>query len=169
MGEGLASLRGSLCQGCNAAVMEIRGVRTGQIQGGLPGSSTNVNIVRWQISERLGLSRQSSAPWTMRLQGRGCRQGCASTPSWEFSLLSPCTRRGASLISPHDPRCGEVPEWSIGAVSKTVERASVPWVRIPPSPPLAPAKPFSRSGCGRIFPLFARVMRAALSTGHAML
>ena len=31
--------------------------------------------------------------------------------------------------------CGEVPEWSIGAVSKTVERASVPRVRIPPSPP----------------------------------
>jgi hypothetical protein len=30
---------------------------------------------------------------------------------------------------------GEVPEWSIGAVSKTVVRASVPWVRIPPSPP----------------------------------
>src|SRR5258707_13951750 len=33
-------------------------------------------------------------------------------------------------------RCpGEVPEWSIGTVSKTVVRASVPWVRIPPSPP----------------------------------
>ena len=30
---------------------------------------------------------------------------------------------------------GEVPEWSIGAVSKTVERVSVPRVRIPPSPP----------------------------------
>src|SRR6059058_886612 len=32
-------------------------------------------------------------------------------------------------------RAGEVPEWSIGTVSKTVVRASVPWVRIPPSPP----------------------------------
>ena len=32
---------------------------------------------------------------------------------------------------------GEVPEWSIGTVSKTVVRASVPWVRIPPSPPAA--------------------------------
>src|SRR6266404_527912 len=31
---------------------------------------------------------------------------------------------------------GEVPEWSIGTVSKTVVRASVPWVRIPPSPPI---------------------------------
>ena len=31
---------------------------------------------------------------------------------------------------------GEVPEWSNGAVSKTVDRASGPWVRIPPSPPI---------------------------------
>ncbi len=30
---------------------------------------------------------------------------------------------------------GEVPEWSIGAVSKTVDRSRGPWVRIPPSPP----------------------------------
>ncbi len=35
---------------------------------------------------------------------------------------------------PANPR-GEVPEWSNGAVSKTVERASVPRVRIPLSPP----------------------------------
>ena len=32
-------------------------------------------------------------------------------------------------------------------------------------PPLALAKAFSRSGCGRIFPLFSRVMRVGLSTG----
>ena len=36
----------------------------------------------------------------------------------------------------------------------------------PLSPPLAPTKAFSRSGCGRIFPLFARVMREGLSTGN---
>ena len=37
---------------------------------------------------------------------------------------------------------GEVPEWSNGAVSKTVERVNVPRVRIPVSPPalLKPAK-----------------------------
>jgi hypothetical protein len=35
---------------------------------------------------------------------------------------------------------GEVPEWPIGAVSKTVVRVSVPWVRIPPSPPASPAQ-----------------------------
>jgi hypothetical protein len=32
-------------------------------------------------------------------------------------------------------------------------------------PPLALAKAFSRSGCGRIFPLSSRVMRVGLSTG----
>src|SRR3546814_2401225 len=31
--------------------------------------------------------------------------------------------------------CGEVPEWSLGTVSKTVVPLRVPWVRIPPSPP----------------------------------
>ena len=33
--------------------------------------------------------------------------------------------------------CGEVPEWSNGTVSKTVVRVTVPWVRIPPSPPIS--------------------------------
>lgn len=32
-------------------------------------------------------------------------------------------------------RAGGVAEWSIAAVLKTVERESVPWVRIPPPPP----------------------------------
>ena len=34
-----------------------------------------------------------------------------------------------------DRRYGEVPEWSNGAVSKTVEPVRVPRVRIPVSPP----------------------------------
>ena len=33
---------------------------------------------------------------------------------------------------------GEVPEWFKGLVLKTSVRASVPWVRIPPSPPTTP-------------------------------
>lgn len=39
------------------------------------------------------------------------------------------------------------------------------WVRDQLPPPLAPVKAFSRSGCGRIFLLFSRVMREGLSTG----
>jgi hypothetical protein len=36
---------------------------------------------------------------------------------------------------------------------------------VPSPPPLAPVKAFSRSGCGRIFSLYWRVMREGLSTG----
>src|SRR5690554_2789244 len=50
-------------------------------------------------------------------------------------------------------------------VLKTGEAAMSPWVRIPLPPPLALAKAFSRSGCGGIVSLCARVMRAPLGTG----
>src|SRR5262245_53471823 len=51
--------------------------------------------------------------------------------------LAPQLRLVAGWESPtYKRRAGEVPEWSIGTVSKTVVRASVPWVRIPPSPPV---------------------------------
>jgi hypothetical protein len=44
---------------------------------------------------------------------------------------------GSRVLRPERPefKDGEVPEWSNGAVSKTVVRASAPRVRIPPSPP----------------------------------
>ena len=38
-------------------------------------------------------------------------------------------------------------------------------MRVPFHPPLTLAKAFSRSGCGRIFPLYSRVMREGLFTG----
>ena len=50
-------------------------------------------------------------------------------------------------------------------VLKTDVGESPPWVRIPPPPPLALEESFSRPGCGRIFPLFSRVMRVGLLTG----
>ena len=56
-------------------------------------------------------------------------------PSYGIKALSReplvAVGRSASYMSPH----GEVPEWSNGTVSKTVVRVTVPWVRIPPSPP----------------------------------
>ena len=61
-------------------------------------------------------------------------------------------------------RYGWVAEWFKALVLKTSVRGTVPWVRIPPHPPLAPAKAFSLSGYGRIFALFSRVMREGLST-----
>ena len=60
---------------------------------------------------------------------------------------------------------GGVAEWSIAPVLKTDVGGTLPWVRIPPPPPLAPATVFSRSGCGRIFPLFSGVVWVGLSTG----
>lgn len=62
-------------------------------------------------------------------------------------------------------RYGSVAEWFKALVLKTSVGGTLPWVRIPPLPPLALAKAFSRSGCGRIFPLFSRVMRVGLLTG----
>ncbi len=56
-------------------------------------------------------------------------------------------------------------EWSKAHAWKVCRRETVSRVRIPLAPPLALAKAFSRSGCGRIFPLFSRVMREGLSTG----
>ena len=50
---------------------------------------------------------------------------------------------------------GEVPEWLNGTVSKTVERASVPRVRIPLSPP-AGARSLRARGLMSILGLFFR-------------
>ena len=52
-------------------------------------------------------------------------------------------------ITPAAAGYGEVPEWPIGAVSKTVVRVSVPWVRIPPSPPTPPHKPLKQANLFR--------------------
>ena len=58
-----------------------------------------------------------------------------------------------------------VAEWSKAHAWKVCRRETVSRVRIPVCLPSAPAKAFSRSGCGRIFPLYSRVMRVGLSTG----
>ena len=52
-----------------------------------------------------------------------------------ISLLQYGARTVKHRVERQDHTCGEVPEWSNGAVSKTVVLAIVPWVRIPPSPP----------------------------------
>ncbi len=70
------------------------------------------------------------------------------------------------------------PEWegSTGAgwvaerlkapVLKTGKGSRPSWVRIPPHPPISLAKAFSPSGCGRIFPLYSRVMRVERLTAR---
>ena len=69
------------------------------------------------------------APWGSQ------RQGCIRRISAQDALRGPQSpfipRPPVGQATPR----GEVPEWSIGTVSKTVVLARVPWVRIPPSPP----------------------------------
>src|SRR6056297_926198 len=62
--------------------------------------------------------------------------GKNSAQTMENPLVSPGK---ADYTHPPDPR-GEVPEWSNGAVSKTVDPSRDPRVRIPVSPPL-PLRP----------------------------
>src|SRR6056297_2819560 len=54
------------------------------------------------------------------------------------------------------PGAGGVAEWSNAPVLKTGVRESVPWVRIPPPPPLAHRKTEMRSLTGLFFFLFQR-------------
>ena len=80
-----------------------------------------------------------------------------------------CTRRtDPTFQNRHEPAKatadGSVAEWFKALVLKTSVRGTVPWVRIPPLPPLALAKAFSRSSYGRIFPLFPGVVLVGLST-----
>ena len=60
------------------------------------------------------------------------------------------------------PRCGEVPEWSNGAVSKTVVRSRVPRVRIPPSPP----RTLDREHSLREMRALTGMARSELRRGH---
>src|SRR3990170_6115942 len=63
-------------------------------------------------------------------QSAASRAGAGASPPC-FRASPGCSTPGGKLHDPH----GEVPEWSNGTVSKTVVRVTVPWVRIPPSPP----------------------------------
>ena len=68
---------------------------------------------------------------------------------------------GFFACQPHGARInrssnGEVAEWSNAAVLKTVERESVPGVRIPVSPPLAFIETRMRPDAGVIFFMFQR-------------
>ncbi len=57
---------------------------------------------------------------------------------------------------------GGVAEWSIAAVLKTAERASVPWVRIPPPPPHSDTESVQGPRLGPFFLLFQRALAGAI-------
>ncbi len=56
-------------------------------------------------------------------------------PNTRFSSVFGYFTRADSCITYIMPHFGEVPEWSNGLDSKSSVRVTVPWVRIPPSPP----------------------------------
>ena len=70
----------------------------------------------------------------------GERRRCARVTKLTRIILPPPAGELSERSRCASVRGGEVPEWSIGAVSKAVVLlAGVPWVRIPPSPPAAPS------------------------------
>ena len=116
------------------ARQRARGGRGGHMLGGAP-RRTGVGVptgaaegqVAWVQGAGAGRDVASAgegvawAPWALR----GGRRVCISPPPH---------RPGRARLRPR--ACGEVPERSNGSVSKTEVRATVPWVRIPPSPPV---------------------------------
>jgi hypothetical protein len=105
------------------------------------------------IASGLDVLTISRRPWAFKakyharrvrpfVQGRGrCSSSCYRRPI-RWKLADGCKSVAVLLLcrspkaqSPCISLSGEVPEWSNGTVSKTVVRVTVPWVRIPPSPP----------------------------------
>ena len=109
-------------------------------------SSVTMNLHRSLLAPRP--DRLSASSWPLSVMGpdpEHCHDLGKRTP-WQAEKV----RLMAAACRPAPPmrgafyQCGEVPEWSIGAVSKTVEPARVPRVRIPPSPPFSTVRPCSR-------------------------
>ena len=70
---------------------------------------------------------------------------------------------GGALMARIMPRQGEVPEWPNGADSKSVEGASLPGVRIPPSPPFTVDKT-TYNGCTTIHATKPKALALPLSS-----
>src|SRR5262245_24227487 len=108
---------------------------------------------RYDTRRRLSLQpalRRARGPPVQRPQPRGERLAARRSPRGSASrnITSSAEVEGRGYGKLEGPpfarlilselrvsRHGEVAEWSIAAVLKTVEPLRVPWVRIPPSPP----------------------------------
>ena len=99
-----------------------------------------------QLWARTGKPREQERALYACASQSQCDQAC---PGGSRGSFGSCPVGGVVQRSPLDfiaglgqnpaSPCGEVPEWSNGAVSKTVVPLRVPRVRIPLSPPLRPA------------------------------
>jgi hypothetical protein len=86
---------------------------------------------------------------------------CPSSPSM-FCSLWPRRQAKAGSAPRRGLPFGTRTAWRRNEVNDL--RAGERSIPSPSPPPLAPAKAFSHPGCGRIFPLFSRVVREGLST-----
>src|ERR1700750_419292 len=73
----------------------------------------------------------------MRRSGDAIASGWRRSPAPKGSTLR--WRKSSELIIYRHPKLGEVVEWFKAPVLKTGVGASLPWVRIPPSPPFRSA------------------------------
>ena len=108
---------------------------------------------------------QAKVLWHQGIPDRA--PGCRIRPTPTFRLaLAPRLPLNPPI---DDPYRGEVTEWSIVAVSKTVDPSRGPWVRIPPSPPIAQMQLLSVPSAGRKLLLYSGVMARRLSTAATAL
>ena len=124
-----------------------------------------------KLSATRGLAKAAVPPPASRLCQTACpavsNRLCASSgPRPEGACACPRARLNPAPYR-RPPKRGEVPEWSIGAVSKTVVGLRPPWVRIPPSPPLALTEQFSGLSYRGNLSLYSRVMQNGLNTDSA--
>ena len=108
---------------------------------------------------------QAKVLWHQGIPDRAPGSRIRPTPTFRLALAP-----RLPLNPPRDdPYRGEVTEWSIVAVSKTVDPSRGPWVRIPPSPPLAQVQLFYASIVGRNLLLYSGVIGQRLSSAIAQL
>jgi hypothetical protein len=118
----------------------------------VPSATASSRRIGARLSRRITSHTATAVCWCCGRGARGCawpgparaiirqrlRNRSIRYPFWHKCFFRQNHLRFNPHLSkspPHHPKRGEVPEWSNGAVSKTVEPARVPWVRIPPSPP----------------------------------
>ncbi len=101
----------------------------------------------------------SSMGWQAARPRLGAQAGKAAVQ--QATVLRP---QCAPLSGRSTAACG-VPKADIAQGVAKRKPITSAYVRIPPGPPLTLAKGVSRSGYGRIFQLFSRVMRESLFTG----
>ena len=108
-------------------------------------------IIRVPRNDEFGVASCPTA------SGRPSRESGRSAGYCTSTAMRPLSGRSTAA-------CG-VPKADIAQGVAKRKPITSAYVRIPPGPPLTLAKGVSRSGYGRIFQLFSRVMRESLFTG----